>query len=47
MCKICTEYWNGVLTWEEAWQNTVEMSIEDPHHEDVVIMLINEQVEDD
>lgn len=46
MCKICIEYQKGLLTFEEAMINANEMSSTDPHHEDVIIMLINDNIDE-
>lgn len=41
MCRICVEYQKDLLTFEEAMLNTEEMAIDDPHKEEVKMLLLN------
>lgn len=42
MCAICLDFIKGVMTKDEAWANLGEMSIEDPHLEDVYALVTDE-----
>lgn len=46
MCKICVEYQQGLLTWEEAWMHSYEITDKE-HMMDVVVMLVGDMDLDD
>lgn len=41
MCMICTDYQKGLLTWNEAWMNSYEITDKE-HQIDVIVMLVND-----